>query len=149
MRGMVRVTALSLVILVGTACWWRDACSGGENMTHPRVDRGLRTSTGGRSVVLRWDGGTGPGAACVGRPGCPVAAVAVLDERALEVHLSADAPQTGALSFALEFPDRRAAIECTHPGMSDHHSLAVELAVDGLRVVGEPSLTQSVYYGGY
>ena len=135
-----------------------DTCSGGSNMENVRVTLGTNTASA-TELTITWDRGTGPGA---GLPDTYFEQVTVVGgaskgtatfspERTLAVtYAGAPEPADGGdsmLRIILQFPDRRTAIECSHPGMADRYYLTVTLTFDSSGALRESTAVESVSLG--
>ena len=142
-----------------TACV--DHCSGGLNMTSPRV------RAEGEALVLEWDPGTERGAdlpanyfyaprlECVidetrTDKGCVVTAVDHRRERELVLTVNpAVRVQAGPHLVRLVFPDRRQATGCRHGGMDDTYDLRVTLSFDAGGQLSGSKLDEHDFPGSY
>ena len=159
-KRLTPVLAALLVVLPGCKA---DTCSGGANMTDPRVLGEFSAASTTPTLRIGWDAGTELGALLPdayfedvvvggGDDGALIETVSYTSERELTVvfgSLEASLAERDALSFTLEFPDRALHTNCTHGGMSDTYLLAVTLHFDGSGTLEAADLTQNVLYGPY
>jgi hypothetical protein len=127
-------------------------------MENVRVTLGAHTASM-TEVTIAWDAGTGPGA---GLPdtyfenvtvvgGASKGTARLSTERTIVVTYSG-APEAAdggdsVLSILLQFPDRRTAIACSHPGMADQYYLTVTLTFDSSGALRESTAKESVSLG--
>jgi hypothetical protein len=126
-----------------------------ENVT---VTVEVRTATA-TEVTITWDQGTGLGA---GLPDSYFEQVKVVGgasegtavfspERTIVVTLSrVPEPVDGGgslLRFVLQFPDRRTAIACSHPGMADQYFLIVTMTFDASGALRDSTAEEDVSLG--
>lgn len=137
-----------------------DSCTGGDNMTDPRIEGGVEQGSIGAEIRILWDLGTGHGAELpssyfdiITIEGSDAAAVAQAKHTApMEItvtfaDLAASLAIQSSLSFTLVFPDRREHIACSHPGMPDRYLLDVTLTFDQNSQIESSELTQHVQLG--
>lgn len=160
-----RLLALAVLMALGCGDGVRsDTCTGGVNMTNPRLVAGLEPSAGGSLIRITWDPGTGSGAQL---PSGYFAAVQLSPGTAPEVQMLVGAiSQTGereitvrfrnmggylsthdTLDFVLAFPDRRGFISCEHAGMDDVYLLKIHLRFNAQQELQESVLTEEVVLG--
>lgn len=156
------LAALLLILLILPACL-ADTCSGGQNMTNPRVLGEFSATSSTPSLRIGWDAGTELGAALTdeyfkgvlvspGGDGALIETVAYTSERELTVVFSSleeSLAERNALSFTLEFPDRARHTDCNHGGMRDRYFLDVSLLFDEFGTLESTDFTQNVAYGPY
>lgn len=158
---LVFLTGILLVLLTGCL---RDTCSGGANMTDPRVAGSVDGRAADPTLVVRWDPGTAQGAQL---PDAYFADVIVAPDTEAEVAtriagVTLTAPRELTVSFtdlasylaghdtvafALQFPDRATVLDCTHPGPGDRYRLEVTLRFDASGTQVDSELVQRVWYG--
>lgn len=162
-----RVTRVAYALLATTAVAVvacakdGDTCTGGANMTNPRLVAGLESAAGATFVRITWDPGTGLGAE-LGRsyfatvrllPATLDAGVAVAEapaltgDREIRVEIVDTRPPPKTLSFELAFDDRARHVDCRHPGMADQYVLAVAIDVDASSEVTRTELAERVILG--
>lgn len=154
---------LSLLCALAACSSADDTCTGGDNMSNPRIADGFDPRAATPELQLLWDRGTGPGA---GLPASYFDAVRVSDRRpghervvsathvaAQEIRIRLSAVAGAAyleddvdLSFTLEFPDRELALDCTHPGTSDSYLVEITLQLRHGTLAGS-SVRQTVQFG--
>ncbi len=123
---------VALLALVAGGC--RDTCAG-PTMRNASLAGPVNTAVD-RSLRIAWEPGFALPAAYFDKAtvqGEGVASVAHTGDRELTVTL---APGAAPTSLTLEFPDRRAFVDCTHVGMDDHYVVEVTLQRDGDVITG-------------
>jgi hypothetical protein len=143
----------------------RDTCSGGDNMSDPRISEGVDLTAQNPELHLTWERGTGIGATlpdsyfdsvrptdtAVNRE--VVQSVRHIAARELLIQLARDGltkhlENGSEIELILAFPDRRSAIECTHPGSIDAYFVNITLEVhEG--VLSRATVEQSVHLGDF
>jgi hypothetical protein len=156
-----------LAALTSLACGDRlrsDTCTGGSNMTDPRLVAGLEPSAGGSLMRITWDPGTGEGAqlspdyfAAVRLSSQTatevqglVPSVSLTGEREITVRFRNLGPYLSThrtLELVLAFPDRRGFTACEHAGMDDEYLLKIRLEFDEQQQLQSATLTQDVSLG--
>jgi hypothetical protein len=143
----------------------RDTCSGGDNMSNPRISEGVELTAQSPELHLTWERGTGVGASLpdsyfdsVRRSESGVnleviQSVEHIAAREILIRLAREGlirrlEEGRALNLTLEFPDRRSAIACTHPGTADVYVVNITLEVHG-GVLSRATVEQSAHLGGY
>jgi hypothetical protein len=165
LSAVPQLFALAVLVSLGCGGGLRsDTCTGGVNMTSPRLVAGLEPSAGGALARITWDPGTDAGAQL---PSGYFAAVQLSPETPAEVQsLVSGVSQTGereitvrfrnlggylsthdTLDFILAFPDRRGFISCSHRGMDDEYLLKVHLKFNAQQQLQEAVLTEEVILG--
>lgn len=153
---------LSALLLILPSCN-ADTCSGGQNMTDPRVLGDFFVASTTPTLRIGWEAGTELGALLPDAyfaevvvssdgDGALIENVSYSNERELTVvftNLAGTLDERDALSFTLEFPDRGLHTNCTHGGMADHYLLDVTLVFDESQALQSAIFTQSVRYGPY
>jgi len=138
---------LLLVAWIATASCSGDTCSGGRNMSAPHLDGDIFTDADTPAVRISWSQGTGHGAGLPDTYFAQVSAGEYGDDTDLVGSVRFMAPRSVivqlkpafaerikskfAVTFTLEFPDRRSSIRCYHRGMSDRYILKVEMTFNG------------------
>ncbi len=160
-RRLVPVGVAALLIVV-PGCK-ADTCSGGQNMTNPRVVGEFSAAASPPTLRIGWDAGTKLGALLPdayfedvvvswGGAGALIEEVSLSSERELTVVFSSlgePLAERDELGFTLEFPDRAAHTSCAHGGMSDQYLLDVILHLDASGTLASADFTQRVLYGAY
>lgn len=137
-----------------------DTCTGGDNMTNPRIEGMVTQGSVGAEVLIVWDAGTGPGATLPASyfdapkiEGPDAAAIAQAQHSGpQEITITfSDLAKTLAnqstIAFTLVFPDRRDFSGCSHPGMDDRYLLDVTLTFDQSGQIMDSKLEQKVVLG--
>ena len=159
-RRLTLVLTALLLIVPGCKA---DTCSGGQNMTNPRVLGEFSAASSAPILRIGWDAGTELGTLLPdeyfedvvvswGDDGALIENVSYTSERELTVVFSSleeALAERDALSFTLEFPDRAVHTNCTHGGMSDRYFLDVTLYFGESGTLESTDLTQRVRYGPY
>jgi len=165
-RGAPTASFLFVTLLASTGCeptHGPDTCTGGRNMTSPRIEAGLETTEDGPLVRIVWDPGTGRGAdlpdayfdAVLVEPTMPassdfVASAELTATREITVvfsDLDAALTSSSRVGFTLWFPDRAAFIDCSHPGMPDRYLLNVVLTFDADGSISNSELSEDIRLG--
>lgn len=169
-RGMSWLCAV-LVALTQVACGdepaskdSQDTCTGGSNMSNPRLVDGLEPAAGGSLLRITWEPGTDQGAQLssdyfaaahvssdtASEVQSLISNVSLTEDRQLTVRFRNLGPylvEHDTLEFSLAFPDRRDFISCSHPGMADVYLLRVRLQFDAQKQLQGSSLTEDVSPG--
>jgi hypothetical protein len=166
--GVISWLFVALVALTQVACGdepaSQDSCTGGSNMSNPRLVNGLEPAAGGSLLRITWEQGTDQGAQlssdyfAAARVSSDtttavqglISDVSLTEERQLTVRFRNLGPylvEHDTLEFALAFPDRRDFISCSHPGMDDEYLLRVRLEFDEQKQLAGSSLTEEVSLG--
>jgi hypothetical protein len=165
------VALVGIVLLVcGFGCGPEDTCSGGSNMSSPRLASGGDTSSAGLTLLIAWDRGTGRGAdlpdsyfAEVGvsnyrfaeSDNGRIADLKLEGSRLISVTLDPVFRETARSRTAvlyLEFPDRAGSLHCSHPGGDpsggpDLYLLKVSLSFDAAGLLSDSQFVEEVHFG--
>jgi hypothetical protein len=165
LMSKLRAYCFCLLSAISACDDYRDTCTGGDNMSNPRINEGVDLTVQRPELRLTWERGTGVGATLpdsyfdwvsvskMDGNGEVIQSVKHSAPREILIEL---APATlirhleksSELNLTLLFPDRRLAIPCTHPASADMYIVNITLEVQE-GVLWRATVEQSVYLGPF